>query len=147
MAPASIAQEFETLKEDVVNYSLEILPQHKFAVLNDAMLQFLFARAASDLHVPSGLMVTSSMVVNYKAGVPLDSIGVISCRLVATASDSQGRSRVQLEATMRMAGHSSELTLPYCTAAAEFVNTGSEWPGQALPIGSEQIGRNLTSAL
>merc|ERR1719443_688223 len=28
IAPASIAQEFETLKQDVVKYSLEILPQH-----------------------------------------------------------------------------------------------------------------------
>lgn len=98
----------------------------QFAVLDDTIAKFLFCRAASDLGLPAGSLVTTYMRVDFKGGVPLDSACLVICRLAKRSIDEKGRTKVRVEAEMSLGGGDKVFSV----GVADFVQSGAPWEGQ-----------------
>lgn len=107
-----------------------------FAVLDDAITRFIYARAATDFDVPPGLCLTGEFRVDYKMMVPLDDEYVIETKIISRRVDKKGRVRVTIEAALKD-DIDDEAVRTVCRG--EFVATGRFWAGQSVPSMKQKL--------
>jgi acyl-coenzyme A thioesterase PaaI-like protein len=107
----------------------------QFAVIDDTFAKMLFCRAASDLGYPPGAFLTTTMTVNYKGGVPLDSVCVVTCRVAEARIDRKGRTRLHLEGRLALGWGGALLS----AGSAVFVASGVPWRGQPVAVADAKL--------